>query len=73
MQGPKRRDSPAVIGTLEPAENGVIFRRSASQLEWVAHVLLTLDFPVHVRAPEDLRVLLRQIASKAARIAGDEP
>lgn len=62
---------PAIMGTLEPVENGVIFRRSASQLIWIAHVLLTLDFPVHIRAPEELRTLLRQIASKAARIAGN--
>jgi predicted DNA-binding transcriptional regulator YafY len=62
---------PAVMGTLEPAENGVIFRRSASQLEWVAHILLTLDFPVHVRQPAELREMLRRMANKALQIAGD--
>lgn len=66
-----RQVIPAVMGTLEPAENGVIFRRSASQLEWVAHVLLTLDFPVHIRQPAELREMLRQIASRARQLADD--
>lgn len=62
---------PAIMGTLEAAEGGVIFRRSASQLEWVAHILLTLDVPVHIRQPAELRDLMRQIADKALRMARD--
>jgi predicted DNA-binding transcriptional regulator YafY len=62
---------PAIMGTLEPAERGVIFRRGATQLEWIAHILLTLDFPVHVRQPTALRDLLRQIASRALQLVGD--
>ena len=63
---------PAIMGTLEPTENGVIVRRGATQLEWIAHILLTLDFPVRVRQPAALRDLLRQIASRALQIVGDE-
>jgi predicted DNA-binding transcriptional regulator YafY len=63
---------PPIMGTLEPTDGGVIFRRGASQLEWVAHILVTLDFPVHVRQPAELRDLLRQIAGRALQIANDE-
>ncbi|HEY7341093.1 MAG TPA: YafY family protein [Ktedonobacterales bacterium] len=66
-----RQAIPAIMGALEPAENGVIFRRGATQLEWIAHILLTLDFPVHVRQPAALRDLLRQLASRALEIVGD--
>lgn len=62
---------PPIMGTLEPVEGGVIFRRSASQLEWVAHILLTLDFPVHIRQPEELREMLRRIGAKALQMAAD--
>jgi predicted DNA-binding transcriptional regulator YafY len=60
-----------IMGTLEPADQGVIFRRTATQLEWIAHVLITLDYPVHVVKPDELRDLLRQMAEKALRIAGE--
>ncbi len=63
---------PATLGTLEPAEGGVILRRGALQLEWVAHMLLRVDFPVHVRQPAELRDLLRQMARKALQIAEEE-
>ncbi len=63
---------PATMGTLEQSESGIIFRRGATQLEWIAHILLTLDFPVHVRRPAGLRDLLRQLASRVLQIVGDE-
>ena len=62
---------PAIMGALEPTEGGVIFRRGSSQLDWVAHILLTLDFPVHVRQPAELRDLLRQMAHTALQLADD--
>jgi len=58
-----------VMGTLEPVEQGVIFRRTATQLEWIAHVLINLDFPAHIIKPDELRDLLRQMAAKALQIA----
>lgn len=63
---------PPIIGTLEESEEGVIFRRAASHLEWIALVLIRLDFPVIVIAPVELRELIRQIGMKATQIAGDE-
>jgi predicted DNA-binding transcriptional regulator YafY len=67
-----RQVIPPIMGTLEPSEQGVIFRRTASQLEWIAHVLISLDFPVHVVQPVELRDMLRQIAVKALRMAGED-
>lgn len=62
---------PPVLGALESADEGVIFRRSASQLQWVAHVLMDLDFPVVVRQPQELRDILRRLATKALDMISD--
>ncbi len=60
------------LGTLEETEQGVIFRRAAIHLEWVVFFLMCLDFPVVVLQPEALRETLRQMASKALQMIGDE-
>jgi predicted DNA-binding transcriptional regulator YafY len=59
-------------GMLEQSEAGVIFRRAAYQLEWVALFLMSLDFPVYIIQPAELRDMLRQMAAKALQLAGDE-
>lgn len=56
--------SPAV-GTLEATDEGVILRRATDQLDWIARIFLTCDFPVKVIAPEALRTTLRALATKA--------
>lgn len=61
-----------IIGTLEETDEGIIFRRATTQLEWVAYVLIGLDFPVSVVQPVELRRILRQIAIKALKLAEDE-
>lgn len=61
-----------IMGTLEQSDKGVILRRASYQLEWIAHFLLNLDFPVYVVQPPELRDLLRQMAAKALQIAGGE-
>ena len=71
-----RQVIPPVMGALEitalePTGEGVIFRRTATQLEWIAHVLINLDFPIHVVRPDELRNLLRQMAAKALQMAGE--
>lgn len=60
-----------VLGTLEASPEGVIFRRTASQLKWVAHMLISLDFPVVVRQPAELHDLLRQFAAKALNMLSE--
>ena len=61
-----------LMGTLEQVEDGIIFRRAAYQLEWVALFLVSLDFPIEVRQPAELRDKIRQMATKALQIAGDD-
>lgn len=61
-----------VMGTVEPSDKGVIFRRAATQLEWIATFLLKLDFPVEVIQPAELRDRLRQIGLKALQMAGED-
>ncbi len=61
----------ADIGIVEETEQGVIFRRAAYQLEWVAHFLLFLDFPVTVLRPLELREMLRKIAVRADQMLED--
>jgi hypothetical protein len=65
-----RQVIPQGMGLLEEASAGVILRRFATQLEWVANFLLSLDFPVRVLQPPELQEILRCIAAKALRIAG---
>ena len=56
---------PPVMGTLEQSEKGVIFRRSIAQMEWIAHLLLTVDFPVHIIEPGELKDMIRQMGQRA--------
>ncbi|MCI0708615.1 MAG: YafY family transcriptional regulator [Chloroflexi bacterium] len=65
-----REHIPPIMGTLEESGEDVIFRRTASQLDWIAHVLLGADFPVFVKQPDELRDLLREMAAKALQMAG---
>lgn len=61
-----------VMGTVESTDKGVIFRRAATQLQWVVYLLLSFDFPVKVLQPFELREMLRQMAAKAVQMAGDD-
>lgn len=63
---------PPVLGTLERSGDGVIFRRTATQLDWIAHVLIGFDFPVKVVKPDELRNLVQRLGEKAIEIAGYE-
>jgi predicted DNA-binding transcriptional regulator YafY len=61
-----------ISGTIEPTAEGIIFRRAAYQLEWVALFLMSLDFPLEVRQPTELRETLRKMAARALQLVGDE-
>lgn len=63
---------PSMMGTLEAHEKGVIFRRSATQLEWILPYLMSLDFPVFIVKPSNLQEKLRDMAAKALQMAGTE-
>lgn len=62
---------PPVLGSLEPSDRGVILRRAATQLGWLAHVLLQLDCPVVIVQPDELCDTIRQLGMNALRIAGE--
>ena len=59
------------LGTLEETKQGVIFRRAAIHLEWVAFFLMCLDFPVVVIQPATLRETLREMATNALQMIRD--
>jgi len=61
---------PSYVGTLEACAEGIILRREANNLDWLAMLLLSFDFPVEVKQPDELRAILIDIADKAKRIAG---
>lgn len=61
----------SIRGALEPSPQGVIFRRTTAQLEWVAHMLLSLPVPAQVIKPLELRALLQAMSERAARLAVD--
>jgi len=63
---------PNWMGTLEATPDGVMLRRTASQLEWTALVLLSLDFPVRVLGPAALRDMIRGMAARGAQMVADD-
>lgn len=62
---------PPAMGRLETTPQGVLLRRAAVHLEWVAFSLLELDIPVVVLQPVALRELLQAIATKALGMIND--
>ncbi|NJM07360.1 YafY family transcriptional regulator [Candidatus Gracilibacteria bacterium] len=69
-----QRALPAELGTLEVVADGVMFRRPAYRLEWIAPLLLSLDFPIRILQPPELKTLLRRLSDKARAMsdAADE-
>jgi predicted DNA-binding transcriptional regulator YafY len=59
-------------GYVKETEQGVIFYREAGDLEWIAHMLFYLDFPVVILQPIELRERVREIAKRALEMI-DEP
>src|SRR5262245_62172225 len=64
-----QRRIPPGSALLEQAEGGVLLRVHSDRLDWLACMLLTLEFPFVVRRPLELREALRQIATRAAALA----
>jgi predicted DNA-binding transcriptional regulator YafY len=63
---------PAMVGALEETEEGVILRRAVRQLEWMAYFLIGLEFPVVIKQPDELRTVIRRIATKLLHMAGED-
>lgn len=62
---------PEGIGTLEQTPQGVLLRRAANELEWIAHFLLWYDLPMVVLQPDELRQTMRELATRATRNAAE--
>lgn len=59
---------PPELGRLEVVDEGVMFRRPAYRLEWVASMMLSLDFPIRIIQPTILKDLIRALGEKALRM-----
>lgn len=67
-----RRSLPPELGSLEVVEEGVLFRRPAYRLEWVAALLLTLPFPIHIVQPQELNDVMHSLIEKAIALLRTE-
>lgn len=62
---------PEGLGTFEEVAEGVLFRRPAYRLEWIAPILLSVDFPIRIIQPPELKTVMRALAEKALRMTAD--
>ena len=60
--------SPA-LATLEQSNEGILFHCYVSNLDWIAHFLVGLPFPIIIRQPQELRDAMRRLASHSMAIA----
>ncbi|MBK8139499.1 MAG: YafY family transcriptional regulator [Anaerolineae bacterium] len=67
MEEVRRVLSPQA-GTFEETEVGIIWRREAHELNWIAQVLLQFDFPVTIRKPAELCEKMLDLAARAVRM-----
>ncbi|MFN8502050.1 helix-turn-helix transcriptional regulator [Kouleothrix sp.] len=63
---------PETLATLEPTAEGVVLRCNVQNLDWFAHFLAGLHFPLVVRQPSELRAELRALAERVAALAAAE-
>jgi predicted DNA-binding transcriptional regulator YafY len=65
-----KRSLPPNVGEVEVVAEGVLFRCPALRLDGLAALLLSLDFPLHILQPDELKDEVRRLAHKALRIVG---
>jgi predicted DNA-binding transcriptional regulator YafY len=65
-----KQSMPPKLGEFEVVEGGVIFSCPALRLDWIAALLLSLNFPIHIVQPEELKDELRGLAHKALKMVG---
>ncbi len=63
------RRVPPALATLEQAPDGVVLRCYVGNLDWIAHFLAGLGFPLVVRQPSELREALQRLAEEIAKMA----
>ena len=64
-----RRRIPAAYGTLEPLDEGVLFRCHYDDLDGMARYLVSLGCPLTVRRPAELRAAMRRLAAQIVTVA----
>jgi len=64
---------PASLALLEPAEDGVLMRCFAQDIDWLAHAVLSLPCPLQVLGPPALHQALATLARRAAQFGGSAP
>jgi predicted DNA-binding transcriptional regulator YafY len=57
------------VHSLEPIDEGVLYRLSTSRLDWLAFSLINLNIPFIIRKPPELYEVFHEISEKAAGIA----
>jgi predicted DNA-binding transcriptional regulator YafY len=63
------RSIPPVIGSLTETPRGVLLSLRANSLEWMAHVVSRIPWPVEVTGPPELAEALRALAARLADAA----
>lgn len=66
-----RRRIPPAAATLSETGGGVLLRARAERLDGMAQMLAGLGWPFTVRAPDELRGAVRDLAGRLADCAGD--
>lgn len=64
-----QREIYTMFGILEPHENGVLLRGTATDLQWVARVLSSVSFAFEILEPDGLRPILREHAARLGQLA----
>jgi hypothetical protein len=59
------------VGVLECADEGVLLRAQADNLDWIAHELARLPFDFAIRTPAALRGEILKISKRLQRLARD--
>jgi predicted DNA-binding transcriptional regulator YafY len=67
-----QRVIPPSHGTLEPTDEGTLYRCTTDNLDWFARGLVRLALPLTVLSPPELNTTLRDLAIEVATMAGDE-
>lgn len=60
---------PPGLATLEQGADGVVLRCYVNNIDWVAHMLAGLPFPMIIRQPPELYHALRRLAQKVTAMA----
>lgn len=57
-----------VFGSLTVTPEGILFRRAAYHLDWIANFLLSLDVPIEIHHPPALRTAVQKLVNRGLAI-----